>query len=71
MERRCIENLVDAFVKKCPANEAKLKLVATMLNQCVWLLDGSGYDVVEGAAEDALQAALDTAAKAHIDIWNN
>jgi len=71
MERQCIEKLVDAFIKKCPTSEARLKLTATMLNQCVCLLDGTKYDILEEAAEDALQAALDTAAKEQIALWND
>lgn len=53
-----------------PPHDERLKLGATLLHQSINVLSVFG-EYTRGAAEDALQAVLDTAEQMHVKVWDD
>jgi len=67
MERKLIEQLVAKTLSANPGLKDRMRLAATMLNQCSILL--ADDDDLSDAVDDALQAVLDTAERLGFGIW--
>jgi len=69
MERKLIEQTVAKVLGTNPSRKDRMRLAATMLNQCSVLL--ADDDDLSEPIDDALQAVLDTAEQLGFGIWQN
>jgi hypothetical protein len=70
MDRKKLEQDIAEFLATAPSQEDRLRLAATLLHQAANVLAIFG-EYTRGAAEDALQAVLDTAEQMHTKIWGD
>jgi len=71
MDRKKLETEIAEYLATAPPHDERLKLAATLLHQSINVLSLFG-EYTRGAAEDALQAVLDTAEQMHIkNIWDD
>jgi len=71
MDRKMFETEIAEYLATAPPQDERLRLAATLLHQATNVLSLFG-EYTRGAAEDALQAVLDTAEQMHIEnIWDD
>ena len=70
MDRKQLEQQIADYLATAPPHDERLRLAATLLHQAINALTIFG-EYTRGAAEDALQAVLDTGQQMHIKIWDD